>query len=190
VKGFTFRHHGADSARHIVDHLVEVYLEVYAAEGGEFYSEQRIREQLESHMDAPGWGLVAALADDVTAGYAYGFPLQPSTRWWRGLLTQVDAAVTEETGSRTFALCELLVRAPWRGRGLGHALHDEILADRSEGRATLLVERDNVTALAAYSRWGWAKLGKLRPSWPGAPELDALILPLGPDRADAARPLR
>ncbi len=94
----------------------------------------------------------------------------------------MDPADTEETGSRTFALCELLVRAPWRGRGLGHALHDEILARRSEDRATLLVEKDNVTALAAYTRWGWAKLGELRPSWPGAPELDALILPLAARR--------
>lgn len=178
--GFTFTHNDAGSAQPVTDQLVQVYLEVYAGEGGEFYSEERIRQQLGSHMHADGWELVAARADGgVLAGYVYGFPLQRGANWWRGLLTAVDPAVVEETGSRTFALCELLVRAPWRGRGAGRALHDEILAGRREERATLLVEQGNETTLSAYARWGWIVLGKLRPSWPGAPELDALILPLG-----------
>jgi GNAT superfamily N-acetyltransferase len=170
--------------------LVGVYLEVYAAEGGEFYGEDRIRAQLVGHMGAEGWELVAAWADSDLAGYAYGFPLQQGAQWWRGLLTPVDPAAIEETGSRTFALSELLVRAPWRGRGLGHALHDELLTGRREKRATLLVEQDNQTALAAYTRWGWEKFGKLRPGWAGAPELDALMLPLGARRAGAGGPPR
>jgi len=83
-----------------------------------------------------------------------------------------------------------MVRERWRGRGLGHALHDDILAGRREERATLLVEQDNKAALAAYTSWGWAKFGKPRPSWAGAPELDTLILRLAAGRTDAAGPLR
>jgi GNAT superfamily N-acetyltransferase len=183
LDGFSFEHYDGDSARPMCGRLIETYLEVYAAEGGQFYSEDRIREQLDSHMGAKGWELVAAWAGDDLAGYAYGFPLQQGTGWWRGLLTGVDPAAIEETGARTFALSELLVRAPWRGRGLGHALHDELLTRRREERATLLVEQDNETALAAYARWGWEEFGKLRPSWAGAPELDALILPLAVRRS-------
>jgi GNAT superfamily N-acetyltransferase len=190
VAGFSFKHYDADGARPILGELISVYLEVYATEGGAFYSEDRIRDQLDSHMTADGWELVAAWAGADLAGYAYGFPLPPGTRWWRGLLTPADPAAVEETGSRTFALSELLVRVPWRGRGLGHVLHDEILADRHEERATLLVEQDNGTALAAYIRWGWSMFGKLQPSWAGAPELDALVLPLGANRTGMARPLR
>jgi GNAT superfamily N-acetyltransferase len=190
LAGFSFKHYDADSARPMHSRLVEVYLEVYAAEGGEFYSENRIREQLGSHMGAEGWELVAAWAGGDLAAYAYGFPLPRESGWWRGLLTPVDPGAIEETGSRTFALSELLVREPWRGRGLGHALHDELLTGRREERATLLVEQDNETALAAYTRWGWEMFGKLRPSWAGAPELDALILPLRARHPDAAGPLR
>jgi GNAT superfamily N-acetyltransferase len=189
LAGFSFKHYDTGSGRPLLARLVEVYLEVYGTEGGEFYSEDRIREQLDSHMGAEGWELVAAWADSDLAGYVYGFPLARGARWWRGLVTQMDPGAVEETGSRTFALCELLVRAPWRGRGLGHALHDEILTGRREERATLLVEQDNETALGAYARWGWVKFGKVRPSWAGAPELDAMVLPLATDRSEADRPL-
>ncbi len=187
--GFSFKHYDAGAARPILGQLIQVYLEVYGTEDGEFYSEDRYRKQLDSHMSAEGWELLAAWAGGELAGYVYGFPLARDARWWRGLLTRVDAGAVEETGSRTFALCELMVRARWRGHGLGHALHDEILTGRREERATLLVEQDNETAFGAYARWGWAKFGKVRPSWAGAPELDALILPLATDRSEAARPL-
>jgi ribosomal protein S18 acetylase RimI-like enzyme len=183
LAGFSFGRYDAASARPIVGELMRVYLEVYENEGGVFYSEDRYRQQLGSHMSAAGWELVAARADGELAGYVYGFPLARNSRWWEGLVTSVDATAAEETGSRTFALCELMVRAQWRGRGLGHALHDEILAGRHEERATLLVEQDNEAALAAYKRWGWTKFGRLQPGWAGAPELDALLLPLGSRRA-------
>jgi ribosomal protein S18 acetylase RimI-like enzyme len=63
-------------------------------------------------------------------------------------------------------------------RGIVHALHDELLRERPESRATLLVLPDNTTAYRLYTRWGWRKAGQLRPSWPDAPLLDVLILPL------------
>ncbi|MFK8851736.1 hypothetical protein [Streptomyces sp. Ac-502] len=53
---------------------------------------------------------------DQAADYAYGAPLAAGAPWWGGLLTDVAPDVTEETGSRTYALSELMVRAPWRRR--------------------------------------------------------------------------
>ena len=85
---------------------------------------------------------------------------------------------TEEDGKRTFAFSEIMVRQAWTGRGIAHALHDELLRGRDEQRATLLVEPDNPTAYRAYLRWGWRKVAQLRPAWPGAPLFDVLILPL------------
>lgn len=177
---FTFRHYNAPDAQPLVDGLVKVEHEIYAdAEPREFFSEERYRRQIAGHMTVPGWELVAAYdADEEMAGYAYGFPLQAGTGWWRGMLTPVADEVIEETGARTFALSELMVRGPWRGRGLGRALHDELLSGRHEERATLLVEPDNATAKAAYARWGWSDLARLRPSWEGAPTFAAMMLPL------------
>lgn len=48
-----------------------------------------------------------------------------------------------------------MVRQAWTGRGIAHALHNEILSGRQEQRATLLVEPDNPTAYRAYINWGW-----------------------------------
>jgi predicted GNAT family acetyltransferase len=82
-----------------------------------------------------------------------------------------------EDGTRTFALCELMTHPDWQGKGVAHAVHDELLSRRPERRATLLVRQDNETARQAYFRWGWRQIGKLRP-YPDAPHYDALMLDL------------
>jgi ribosomal protein S18 acetylase RimI-like enzyme len=168
----------AEEAESIVDRLVDVYLEVYGDAGPEFFNEDRYRRQLAGHMKAPGWKLVTAEVADELVGYAYGFDLPETTRWWRGLLTEVPARFTTETGHRTLAISELMVRKPWRRQGIARALHDELLKDRIEERATLLVEVDNAAAQAAYRSWGWENVGQLRPSWEHAPLYDVLILNL------------
>jgi ribosomal protein S18 acetylase RimI-like enzyme len=98
--------------------------------------------------------------------------------WWGGL--QLDdsadlAVFTAENGQRTFALSEIMVLFELTGRGIAHALHDELLGGRSERRATLLVRPDNVRAYDTYREWGWYRIGTLRPSWPDAPTFDVLI---------------
>jgi ribosomal protein S18 acetylase RimI-like enzyme len=93
------------------------------------------------------------------------------------------AVFTAENGHRTFVLSEIMVRAEHTGRGVASALHHELLRNRREQRANLLVEPDNDRAYATYSRWGWYRVGTLRPSWPDAPLFDALILDL--DQGDA-----
>jgi ribosomal protein S18 acetylase RimI-like enzyme len=70
-----------------------------------------------------------------------------------------------------------MVHPDWQRRGIARLLHDDLLHDRPEERATLLVEEESTAAQRAYSSWGWRKLGKLRP-YPDAPHYDALILPL------------
>lgn len=110
-------------------------------------------------------------------GQAFGYTLPPGARWWQGLTTPVPEGFTDESGQRTFALNELMVVPEWQGQGVAHALHDELLRGRSEERATLLVREDNTSAQNAYARWGWSKIGKLRP-YPDAPHFDSLIIEL------------
>ncbi|SCG36097.1 GNAT family N-acetyltransferase [Micromonospora zamorensis] len=174
IEGLRLRHHNADEAKGILDQLVDLYLEVYAG-GGEFYSEDRYRRQLSLHMQRTGWELVTATVDRVLVGYIYGFPLPPQTRWWDGIHEPVSPGFTEEDGTRTFAVSELLVHAAWRRQGVARALHDEQVASRAEPRTTLLVRPDNVGAQTAYRSWGWSKVTKLHPNWEGAPIFDVLV---------------
>lgn len=177
--GSDLRHHNAEQARQQVEGLVDVYLQVYTDTDDPFYGEDRYRRQLDGHLGGPAFELVTAHAPDDgrLVGYIYGFALPERARWWQGMLTPVPPEAITETGKRTFAVCELMVLPSWQGRGIGRALHDELLRGRSEERATLLVEPGN-QARDRYIRWGWRKLGELRPGWEGAPLFDAMLLPL------------
>jgi ribosomal protein S18 acetylase RimI-like enzyme len=170
------RHYDAEHAHAIVDQLVAIYLDAHA-DGGEFYTEERFRRQLARHMQVAGWTLVTANVGEEISGYIYGFPLPAETRWWDGIQGPVSAGFTDEDGSRTFALSELLVHPRWQRRGVARWLHDELIGSRPEKRLTLLARPDNTAAQAAYGSWGWRKVAELRPSWEYAPTFDVLIRP-------------
>lgn len=129
-------------------------------------------------MKAPGFELVAAGIDDQPVGLAFGYTLPESARWWQGLTTPVESSLVQEDGRRTFAFCELMVHPDWQRHGIAYALHNELLRHRAEKRATLLVREDNFAAQGAYAKWGWSKIGKLKP-YRDSPNYDALILQLG-----------
>jgi ribosomal protein S18 acetylase RimI-like enzyme len=177
--GTTFRHFAAESAEEILDSVVAP---VYAAShidviANPFYSAERFVERVRGYLRAPGFELVAAYVDNEPIGQAFGYALPPNARWWEGLTTPMTEGFTVETGDRTFALNELMVVPDRQRMGVAHALHDDLLNGRQEQRATLLVREDNASAQQAYIRWGWEKVGKLRP-YPDAPHFDAMILPL------------
>jgi ribosomal protein S18 acetylase RimI-like enzyme len=126
----------------------------------------------------PGFALAQARHGEYLVGYAIGLPLRSSTSWWRYLTAPLPPEVTAEHPGRTFALAELLVRAPWRRQGIGRDLHDLILAGRPEERATLAVRPAAAPAQGAFQSWGWRKVARTREPQPGAPLLDVLIRPL------------
>lgn len=126
----------------------------------------------------PGFVLAEARHGGYLVGYAAGFPLRPSTSWWRHLTTPAPEEVTAEHPGRTFELAELLVRASWRRQGIGAALHDLILRHRPEERATLTVLPAAAPAQAALRNWGWRKVARARDTDPGSPVADVLLLTL------------
>lgn len=159
------------------EQLIAVYTDVYGTDDP-FDHPDRYRVQLDGHMKAPNWQAVLATDQGELTGYIYGFSLPSKTRWWEGMTTSAPEGLTEEDGSRTVAISELMVRLPWRGQGVARRLHDRFLAGRSEQRATLLVEQRNSDALAIYERWGWAQVAELRPAWEHAPLFDVMLLDL------------
>ncbi|MFJ5050485.1 GNAT family N-acetyltransferase [Streptomyces sp. NPDC088719] len=157
-----------------------VYTEVYAtaARTDPFASPDRFAEGLDHWTARPGWSCGIGNDGDQPVGYAYGAPLPPGSRWWGGLLIQVPADVTAETGTRSYALSELMVRAPWRKTGLARRLHDTLLTHRPEQCATLLVDQAHPKVHALYQPWGWTTLGDLRPRLDDAPIFRAMLLVL------------
>jgi GNAT superfamily N-acetyltransferase len=121
--------------------------------------------------------MVTASLDGDLAGFAFGHQLTTDTKWWTGATTELDADLTREESGRTFAIIELAVRAPYRRIGIARAMHEKLLIDAHEDRATLLVRPEATPAMTAYQHWGYAKVGDLRPS-PTAPLYNAMVLAL------------
>jgi ribosomal protein S18 acetylase RimI-like enzyme len=129
----------------------------------------------------PGFVLAEARHGGYLVGYAFGMPLRPSTSWWRQLTTPLPDEITAEHPGRTFALVELLVRASWRRQGIAQALHDLILANRTEERATLTVRPTATPAQRAFRKWGWRKVARTRDAEPGSPVSDVFVMTLRQD---------
>ena len=181
--GITFLLLDGQQAGEHAGELQELHAEVYAEppyrrddDAGQFARRFAVQRR------QPGFTLAEARHGCYLVGYAAGMPLRPSTSWWRDLTAPLPAEVTAEHPGRTFALADLLVRASWRRQGIARALHDLLLADRPEERATLAVLPAAVAAQHAFRAWGWRKVARARDPSPGSPVRDVLLttLPLGP----------
>jgi hypothetical protein len=129
----------------------------------------------------PGFVLAQARNGDYLVGYAFGLPLRSSTDWWRGLTGPLSAEVTTEYSGRSFALAELLVRAPWRRQRIGETLHDQVITGRPAERALAAILPSAGPAQGAFKTWGWRKLARKHDPGPGSPVLDVIVrdLPAG-----------
>lgn len=108
--------------------------------------------------------------------------LQPTTPWWQHLLEPLPNDVTKERPGRTFAVVELLVRIRWRRQHIAQTMHDLLLKNRPEERATLTVLPAAEPAQRAYVKWGWRHLAQKRNPLPGSPVFDVLVKQLGKDQ--------
>jgi GNAT superfamily N-acetyltransferase len=155
--------------------LVEVYTEVYQreTETDPFFSAERFTDRLHKHAAAPRWGCALGDIEGEPVGYAYGFARTAAYRW-NGLQNGVPADQLAETDTRTFALCEVMVREPWRGTGIAHTIHEELISHRIEERSHLLVDKEHPRVRALYEQWGYRWMGTMQP-FPDSPKYDSLI---------------
>ncbi len=170
-----------EQAATCLDELRALYAEVYAEPPYEWGADHAtlFAERFEVQRRQAGFTLAVARDGPDLAGFAFGVTLLPSTPWWHNLTTPLPAEITAEWPGRTFALVELLVRAPWRRQGIAQAMHDLLLGDRAEERATLTVLPAATPAQTAYRKWGWRKVAQKRNPLPGSPLFDVLIKQLG-----------
>jgi GNAT superfamily N-acetyltransferase len=178
-----FRRHDAQGALALRDTVALIYREAYyerISSGDPFYTETAFMRLFESHTRHPSLDFVIAYIGGEPVGQIWGFPVdQPTIAAAPGdLARDGDPRTGDGDSVQAFALCEIMVRKPWTGQGIAHALHDELLAARTEPYAELYVRPANATAYRAYLRWGWHKAGQTRPNLPDAPIFDVLHLPL------------
>jgi GNAT superfamily N-acetyltransferase len=143
--------------------------------------EAAFRQRLTRLARDSTFGIATAWIDEELVGFAYGYTLRPDTSWWQGFVTPVPEELTTEWEGRTFALIDFAVAAIWRGHRIGRQLHDTLLGNRHESRATLAMEPAAHDARAIYEHWGWRVVGRLRgPTTDFAPEFDIMVrdLPL------------
>jgi hypothetical protein len=179
--GATFQTLDGEQALAHLDELRDLYTDVYADppyEWGAGHADLFVeRFKVQARQD--GFALVEARQERALVGIAFGVTLQPSTPWWQNLLEPLPEAVTTEYPGRTFAVVELLVRKAWRRQHIAKAIHDLLLSNRTEERATLTVLPAAIPAQRAYAKWGWQRVAQKRNPLPGSPIFDVLINDLG-----------
>ncbi|WP_338931997.1 GNAT family N-acetyltransferase [Streptomyces netropsis] len=174
------RHCASRQAAALRELLLDIHDEVYAESGDPLAGRSQFARFLDHWTARPGFACVIGYEDDQPVGYAYGAPLSAATTWWSAVEPHPSVAFATETGNRTFALSELMVRTPWRATGYARRIHDELLAGRGEERVTLLVHQAHPKVRTLYEAWGYRVVGATTPSFPGAPDLYAMVLPLRP----------
>ncbi|MGX1811020.1 GNAT family N-acetyltransferase [Nocardia sp. NPDC055321] len=196
-EGLRFQHLTAARAREQSETVEDVFRRSYveAIDAGDpFEAPAEFMRRFDAYTNptrAGDFELVFAYLDGKAVGQTWGWPLVPDTVWWRISRLEIAdddlAAFITETGDRTFALSEIMVCSEYAGRGIARALQDELLGGRGEQRATLLVDPQNARAYERYSRWGWRKVGTMRPDWPDAPTFDVLVRSLVSPNASPCR---
>jgi GNAT superfamily N-acetyltransferase len=158
--------------------LLAVYAEVYADEAvtDPFFSLPRFAHRLDGHAAHPMWSCAVGEISGQVVGYAYGRP--DSEAEWREMTTVESPEVCEYgLGGAMFGLCEIMVRHPWRGAGVARTIHDDLMRERPEPRASLLVEHEHPRVRATYERWGYRAVATSRP-FHDSPLYDAMVLDL------------
>jgi len=153
-------------------HLVDLYREVYA-EPPYLETEEHVAayvQRFAEESSRPGFALVVAEVSTEMVGYAYGHSFG-ADEWW----PEADHEPIDAKGRTKFAVIELAVRKPHRGRGIGTQLMNTLLDGRPEHLATLCCN-PAATASQMYQRWGWQPVAIAYPT--GIPPMDVLAFRL------------
>lgn len=137
--------------------LIDVHDDAYADAMDDPFN-QRFSWFVDHWSGMAGFSCVVAYDADEPTGFAYGAPLAPGHEWWRATGYQpVDGHTS------TYAVSEIMVRPRWRKQGVSLQLHEELLKERTQHLAVLLVDVTHPKVQAMYESWGYAKVGEKQP---------------------------
>ena len=159
------------------DEVLDVYAEAMEVSRA---SARSRRSVLATHLDRAGLRAVAALDGSRLVGIGYGYLGAPG-QWWHD---QVRASMTDALAERwladAFEVCELHVRPPLHGTGLGRRVMLELLAGTPARTAVLTTPDLETRARRFYRDGGWQDLVTgLR--FPGDPRVFAVLGLVLPD---------
>jgi len=170
---------GAAEATEMADQLTDLYVADSVGsskQGVAHFSRDRFKARLlDGQANQPGFAIATARANGELIGYMFGCPLPVVNLWWGSVQETLSADLIRETGSRTFALLEGIVRRDWRGRKIASALYAKLLEGRHEERITLMVRPENESAYAIWKHYGYQKIGTADPAGDGTTHLDVLV---------------
>ena len=140
----------------LIDEMTQIYDEVYAEppyNSGSLWQRDAFLDRTTRQAARSGFAIVLARSvGDGLVGYSFGLPFDEG-RWWSGNASEPPSEILSAS---KFAVIELIVRKPWRGRGIGRQLHDRLLADRPEHYA-ILTAVTTAPARQIYQRWAGSK---------------------------------
>ena len=104
----------------------------------------------------PDYHGLAALHDGKLVGFGFGARSLPGN-WWHDRVA-AHVGIDHPALQDVWTLVDLAVAPEYRGRGVGSALMEALLAAQPCPRALLSTEVDNAGARRLYERHGWTYL--------------------------------
>jgi GNAT superfamily N-acetyltransferase len=135
------------------------------------------RAVLTSHLTRRGLRAVAALDGDRLVGIGYGYLGGPGQWWHDQVMAAMQASspdLADDWLTDAFEVCELHVRPPLQGMGLGRQLLSQLLEGTAATTAVLTTPDHETRARVFYRAGGWVDLVRdLR--FPGDPRSFAVL---------------
>lgn len=110
------------------------------------------------HCANPDFVMAMVDMSGGSAGFAYGYTSVPGGWWRQTVSTELPEGDAHRWFDDCFEFAELAVDPRHQRKGLGAALHDELLADLPHQTAMLSTQQDNARARTLYSHRGWIVL--------------------------------
>jgi GNAT superfamily N-acetyltransferase len=158
----------------VVDELVAVYRSAFQPAPYHETDVDVLRfaaSTLPRHAERRGFRLVVARDEGDVVGFGYGYTSAPG-QWWHDRVVEALGDPAREALVGAFELVTLAVLSDRRGRGIGGALHDRLLAGAQ--RAALSTLDADTPARSLYERRSWRTLGRMSFS-PGGRQLLIMV---------------
>ncbi|MDX6267447.1 MAG: hypothetical protein QOD70_2187 [Frankiales bacterium] len=153
------------------DDVLDVYAEAMQVSRSAARSRRSV---LSSHLDRDGLKAVAALEGDRLVGITYGYQGAPGQWWHDHVRAAMGARLARKWLRDAFEVCELHVRPPLQGRGVGRDLLIQLLGQTQALTAVLTTPDADTRARTFYRDAGWVDLVRdLR--FPGDPRSFAVL---------------